>query len=256
MKVYISHTNEDVKIANTIRNYLANRNIEVFDEKANISMGSNLVSFINEAISSSDAVLFVISKNTHKSRWVHQEISLALNNKLKGKEVKLIPIVVEKNLEIPFFLKEYIYLDLSKDQDFESGMSKIVQSLESGKKTSIQQDLETKVENIEIEKKLLLLESLEYEEYKKFRSRQMFFITMIATLISSIAASVGLLSWVAKIEHSNFEWILAFLVGAIASMLGSLLYMRKEQPHKNELLKKIEEIHATLKDVEARHDKQ
>jgi hypothetical protein len=38
-------------------------------------------------------------------------------------------------------------------------------------------------------------------------------------------------------------------------MLGSLLYMRKEQPHKDELLKKIDELHASLKDMEARHDK-
>ncbi|MDO3383757.1 toll/interleukin-1 receptor domain-containing protein [Gilvimarinus algae] len=255
MKVFISHTSEDAQIAKNIRNYLAHRDIDVFDDKTDISMGSNLASSINEAISSSDAVLFVISKNTEKSRWVHQEMSLALNNKLKGKEVKLIPIVVEKNSEIPFFLKDYLYLDISKGQDFESGMSKIVQSLASDKKTSIQQDLETKVENIEIEKKLLMLKSLEHEEHKKFRSRQMFFITMIATLISSIAASVGLLGWVAKIEYSNFEWVLAFLVGAVASMLGSLLYMRKEQPHKDEVLKKIEEIHATLKDMEARHDK-
>ncbi|MES3008542.1 MAG: toll/interleukin-1 receptor domain-containing protein [Pseudomonadota bacterium] len=255
MKVFISHTSEDSQIANNIRNYLAHRDIEVFDDKTDISMGSNLASSINEAIGSSDAVLFVISKNTDKSRWIHQEMSIALNNKLKGKEVKLIPIVVEKNTEIPFFLKDYLYLDISKGQDFESGMSKIVKSLASDQKTSIKQDLETKVENIEIEKKLLMLKSLEYVEYKKFRSRQMFFITMIATLISSIAASVGLLGWVANIEYSNFEWILAFLVGAVASMVGSLLYMRKEQPHKDEVLRKIEELHATLKDMEARHDK-
>jgi hypothetical protein len=182
-------------------------------------------------------------------------MSLAVNNKLKGKDVKLIPVVAEKNSEIPFFLKDYLYLDLTRGQDFDFGMSRLLESLASDKKTSIAQDLETKVANIEIEKELLKLKSLEHEEYKKFRSRQMFFITMIATLVSSIVASVGLLGWVAKIEYSNFEWILAFLVGAAASMLGSLLYMRKEQPHKDELLKKIDELHASLKDMEARHDK-
>lgn len=256
MKVFISHSSEDAQIAKNIRNYLAHRDIEVFDDKTDISIGSNLASSINEAISSSDAVLFVISKNTDKSRWVHQEMSLAINNKLKGKEVKLIPIVVEKNSEIPFFLKDYQYLDISKGQDFESGISKIVQSLASDNKTSIEQDLETKVANIEIEKQLLMLKSLEHEEYKKFRSRQMFFTAMIATLISSIAASVGLLGWVANIDYSNFKWIIAFLVGALTSMVGSLLYMRKEQPHKDELKKKIEKLHTTLKDMEARHDKQ
>lgn len=131
MKVFLSHTSDDAQIARNIRNYLTQRDIHVFDDKADISMGSNFASSINEAISSSDAVLFIISKKTDKSRWVHQEMALALNNKLKGKEVKLIPIVVEKNSEIPFFLKDYLYLDISKGQDFESGMAKIIQSLNS-----------------------------------------------------------------------------------------------------------------------------
>lgn len=255
MKVFISHASEDTQIAQKIRSYLANKDIDVFDDKTDISMGSNLASSINEAISSSDAILFVISKNTEKSRWVNQEISLAINNKLKGKDVKLIPIVAEKNSAIPFFLKDYVYLDLTRSQTFDSGMSRLLESLSSDKKTSIAQDLEAKVANIEIEKELLKLKSLEHEEYKKFRSRQMFFITMIATFVSSIVASAGLLGWVAKIEYSNFEWVLAFLVGAAASMLGSLLYMRKEQPHKDELLKKIDELHASLKDMGARHGK-
>ena len=255
MKVFISHTNEDAHIAKKIRNYLVHSDIEVFDDKADISMGANLASSINEAIDASDAVLFVISRSTDKSRWVHQEMSLAISNKLNGKSVKLIPIVVEKNSEIPFFLKDYIYLDISRGQDFEVGMSRLVEGLRSEKKTSLHQDLEAKVTSIEIERELLKIKSLEHEEFRKFRSRQMFFIAMIATLVSSVVVSIGLLGWVAKIEYSNFEWIIAFLVGAMASMLGSLLYMRKEKPHKDELLRKIDELHNSLKEMEARHDK-
>ncbi|BFM06941.1 toll/interleukin-1 receptor domain-containing protein [Halioxenophilus aromaticivorans] len=255
MKVFISHTNEDAHIAIKIRNYLVHSDIDVFDDKADISMGSNLASSINEAIDASDAVLFIISRNTDKSRWVHQEMSLAISNKLNGKSVKLIPIVVEKNSEIPFFLKDYLYLDLSRGQDFETGMSRLIEGLRSDKKTSIQQDLEAKVTSIEIEKELLKIKSLEHEEFRKFKSRQMFFIAMIATLVSSVVVSIGLLGWVAKIEYSNFEWIIAFLVGAMASMLGSLLYMRKDRPHKDELVRKIDELHNSLKEMEARHDK-
>lgn len=255
MKVFISHTNEDAQVAKNIRNHLVRNNIDVFDDKADISMGSNLASSINEAINASDAVLFIISKNIDKSRWVHQEMSLAISNKLNGKPVKLIPIVVEKNFEIPFFLKDYLYLDISKGQDFDSGMSRLIDGLRSDKKTSLQQDLEAKITNIEIEKELLKIKSLEHEELKKFRSRQMFFIAMIATLVSSVVASFGLLGWVAKIESSSFEWIIAFFAGAITSMLGSLLYMKKEKLHKGELVRKIDELHNSLKEMDARHDK-
>ena len=266
MKVFISYTSEDARIAQKIRNYLAHSYIDVFDDKADISMGSNLASSINEAIDASDAVLFIISRNTDKSRWVHQEMSLAISNKLNGKSVKLIPIVVEKNSDIPFFLKDYLYLDMTKGQDFETAMSRLIEGLRSDKKTSIQQDLEAKLTNIEFEIELLESKRFKHEEFRRFKSRQLFFIVMIATLVSSLVASFGLLGWVAKIEYSNFELtIMAFLVGAMASMLASLLYMHKERSHKNEMVKKINELnnsleeiyqlHNSVKEMAARHEK-
>lgn len=255
MKVFISHSNEDAQIAKKIRNYLVHQGIDVFDDKTDISMGSNLTSSINEAISTSDAALFIISKSSEKSRWVHQEMSLAISNRLKGQEIKLIPIVTERNLEIPFFLKDYVYLDISSGHDFEHEMGRLIAGLKINQKTSIQQDLAAKITNIEIEKELLKIKSLEHEEYKKFKARQMFFIAMIATLISSVAASIGLLGWVAKIDFSDLEWAIPFFIGALSSMLGSLLYMRKEKPHKDELIRRIDELHNSLKDMEARRDK-
>lgn len=255
MKVFISHSNDDAQVAKKIRNYLVHKGIDVFDDKADISMGSNLISSINEAINTSDAVLFIISRNSEKSRWVHQEMSLAVSNRLKGKPVKLIPVVIERNSEIPFFLKDYVYLDMSQSGDFESAMHRLIEGLARNQETSVQQDLTAKIRNIEIEKELLKIKSLEHEEYKKFKSRQMFFFAMIATLISSVAASIGLLGWAAKIEYSNFQWIVAFFLGALASMIGSLLYMRKERPHKEDLIRKLDELHNSLKEMESRHDK-
>ena len=84
-------------------------------------------------------------------------------------------------------------------------MGRILEGLSSVQNTSIEQDLAAKVSNIGIEKELLKLQRLEHEEYKKFKTRQMFFVSMIATLISAIVASVCLLGLVAKIDYSNFE---------------------------------------------------
>lgn len=255
MSVFLSYSFDDHQTVQKVRNYLVHHGIEVFDDKTDITTGDNITASINEAINSSDAVLFFVSKNSDKSRWVHQEMSLAVSNKLKGKNIKLIPILIEKNVELPFFLKDYLYLDISGSSSFEADMNKLIEGLGSEKSTSAEQDLAAKISNIEIERELLKLKSLEHEEHKKFKSRQMFFVSMIATLVSAIVASVGLLGWVAKIDFANFEWILAFLAGAMASMIGSVLYMRKEKPHKDELLRKIDEIHDSLKKMEAHNDK-
>lgn len=255
MRVFLSHSYEDNDIANKVRNYLAHHDMAVFDDKADIATGASLNASISHAISNSDAVLFFISKNSEKSQWVQQEMSLAVSNRLKGKDVKLIPVLLDKSAEIPFFLKDYLYLDISKSNDFDISMKKLMEGIVSVQKTSLKQDLEAKVANIEIEKEILKVKSLEHEEFKKFKTRQMFFVSMIVTLVSAIVVSVGLLGWLAKIEYSNFEWIIAFLVGSMASMLGSILYMKKEKPNKEELNRKIDDLHEMVKKMEARHDR-
>ncbi|KVX03221.1 toll/interleukin-1 receptor domain-containing protein [Shewanella frigidimarina] len=255
MRVFLSHSYEDNDIASKVRNYLAHHDLTVFDDKADIATGASLNASISQAISDSDVVLFFVSKNSEKSQWIQQEMSLAVSNRLKGKDVKLIPIVLDRNAEIPFFLKDYLYLDMSKSKDFDISMKKLVDGIKSNSKTSVKQDLEATVANIEIEKELLKIKSLEHEEFKKFKTRQMFFVSMIVTLVSAIVASVGLLGWLAKVDYSNFEWIIAFLAGAMASMFGSIIYMKKEKPNKNELNKKINDLHEMIKKMEARHDR-
>lgn len=255
MKVFLSYSSDDHKVAQKVRNFLVHHNVEVFDDKSDIATGANLTASINEAINNSDAVLFFISKSSDKSQWMQQEMSIAVSNKFQGKEIKLIPIVIEKNAEVPFFLKDYVYLDISGTSNFEKAMARLLKGLSSSQNTSIEQDLAAKVLNIEIEKELLKLKSLEHEEYKKFKTRQMFFVSMIVTLISAIVASVGLLGWVAKIDYSNFEWVIAFLAGAIASMTASILYMRKEKPHKDDLIRKIGNLHKSLKKMETHNEK-
>lgn len=254
MRVFLSHSYEDDDIASKVRNYLVHHDMAVFDDRADIATGASLNASISQAISNSDAVLFFISKNSEKSQWVQQEMSLAVSNRLKGKDVKLIPVVLDKSAEIPFFLKDYLCLDISKSKDFDASMKKLIEGIRSVQGTSLRQDLEAKVANIEIEKEILKIKLLEHEEFKKFKTRQMFFVSMIVTLVSAIVVSVGLLGWLAKIEYSDFEWLIAFLVGSMASTLGSILYMKKEEPNKENINRKIDDLHEMVKKMEARHD--
>lgn len=254
MRVFLSHSYEDNDIAQKVRNYLVHHDLDVFDDKSDIATGSNLKASINQAISDSDAVLFFVSKNSEKSQWVQHEMSLAVSNRLNGKDVKLIPVVLDKHAEVPFFLKDYLYLDMSRSKDFESSMMKLIEGIKSEHRTSAREDLEAKVADIEIEKEFLKLKSMEHQEFNKFKTRQMFFVSMTVTLVSAIIVSIGLLGWVAKIDYSQFEWVIAFLVGSMATMFGSILYMRKERPNKEELNKRIDDLHKLIKDLGVRND--
>ncbi|MFP1821058.1 toll/interleukin-1 receptor domain-containing protein [Lonsdalea quercina] len=255
MKIFLSYAHNDERIAQRIRNYLTHQDMDMIFVMSEMTTGSNLQSSINDAIANSDAVLFIISKNTEKSEWVSQEISLAIYNKTNGKDIKLIPLRVDKNVEIPFFLKNYIYLDLSDDSDFESAMSKLIMGLYKKKTTSTEEELSIQVERIKLEAKYLKLKELQYEEYKKFKNRQVIFITMISMLLSAVMVSISLVGWLAKIEFSQIQLISALLIAVLSSTSGALLYLRKTKSNTSEIKKKIDELGDAVRKMEARHGK-
>ncbi|EFH6051719.1 toll/interleukin-1 receptor domain-containing protein [Escherichia coli] len=255
MKIFLSYAHDDERIAQRIRNYLTHHCGDMIFVMSDMTTGSNLQSSISDAIANSDAVLFIISKNTEKSEWVSQEISLAIYNKAKGKDIKLIPLRVDKNAEIPFFLKSYIYLDLSDDADFESEMSRLVIGLHKKMTTSAEEELSIQAERIRLESEYLKVRELQYNDYKKFKNRQIIFITMISTLLSAIIISISLVGWLAKIEFSQIQLILALLMSVLSSTLGAIFYLRKVKSNRHEIKKKIDELSDAVRKMEARHGK-
>lgn len=238
MKIFLSYVHNDEHIAQKIRNYLTRHSVDMAFVMSDMTTGSNLQNSINDAIASSDAVLFIISKSAEKSEWMSQEISLAIYNKINGKDIKLIPVRVDKNAEIPFFLKNYIYLDLYDDADFESAMSRLVIGLDKKTTISSEDELSIQAERIKLESEYLKVKELQYDENKKFKNRQVIFITMISMLLSAVIVSISLVGWLAKIDVSQLKFILALLIAVLSSTLGAILYLRKIKSHRHEIIKK------------------
>ncbi|WP_261867500.1 toll/interleukin-1 receptor domain-containing protein [Pectobacterium carotovorum] len=255
MKIFLSYAHNDERIAQRIRNYLTHHGVDIDFVMSDMTTGSNLKSSINDAIANSDAVLFIISKNTEKSEWMSQEISLAIYNKTNGKNIRLIPLRVDKNAEIPFFLKSYSYLDLSNNADFESAMSRLVIGLHKKMTTSAEEELSIQAEGIKLEAESLKMKELQYDDYKKFKNRQVIFITMISMLLSAIIVSISLVGWLAKIEFSQIQLILALLMVILISALGAIFYLRKIKYNSHEIIKKIDELSDAVRKMEARHGK-
>ncbi|MFT6835612.1 MAG: hypothetical protein ACJA0H_001652 [Francisellaceae bacterium] len=124
MSIFLSYAYRDNDVIQKVRNHLVHNQIDVFDDRNDIAAGASLIRSINDAIDHSDTLLFFISGNSEKSIWMSQEISLAINKKMNGGEATLIPILLEKNAKTPFFLKDYLYLDLTDESNFDAVMDK------------------------------------------------------------------------------------------------------------------------------------
>lgn len=254
MKVFCSYSQNDKELVTKVKERLYKNGFDVFDQNNDISIGSNLLSAINDAINSSDAVLFFISKNTGDSYFMQQEISLAVSNKLNGKEIKLIPIKLDEGAEIPFFLKDYLYLDASDPSDFEMVINQLTIDLQKENKSSIKNDQAIKFEQLKIEKELLLIERVKQEEYEKYKIRQISFITAMIAGVALLIASLSVFSYFININN-YFKLLIAFSFGVIASTFAASSFMKQKNKKTDDILRKINELNELMRRMEARNGK-
>lgn len=128
MKISISYSHQDKKWASLIEERLQSVGHEVSIDSWNFKVGDNLLKKIEESLSSADAIVFLISKNSLASKSVMHEFSAIAFGELSKKRQRIIPILIDKS-QVPTYLSNYVYLDLAAD--VEVGLEKLVNSLAS-----------------------------------------------------------------------------------------------------------------------------
>ncbi len=88
MKVFISHSTRDQGLVISLAKLLQHLGIQVFVAEWYLSPGARLDAKIKKKIRDADFVVALLSRNGIRSKWVHQEIGIALE---AGKHI--IPIV-------------------------------------------------------------------------------------------------------------------------------------------------------------------
>jgi len=209
MKVYLSYTNEGEYLAQLIRKELENQNIQVWSSRENIIPGEAWINSILHAIESSDAFLPIISKNSYSSSGSNSEISLALSSQRISKTQKIIPILAEKNAEIPFFLRDIQYADFSNKDLFNEQLTKLVYLLKSErsiKEADQEFQLQNKINYLKADMEALETQILENER-KRFR-----YITRITAFLSSFVITLTAMFAIWSIVNVQGKWPIYILV--------------------------------------------
>ena len=94
-----------------------------------MSPGESIAGRIGTAIMAADAVVFVISKDTSQSSWVGSEIALAVARKAGGDHVRVIPVLIDRAAELPFFLRDIQYVDMTHADAVPESPEKLIASL-------------------------------------------------------------------------------------------------------------------------------
>ncbi|MFS2137778.1 toll/interleukin-1 receptor domain-containing protein [Duganella sp. Dugasp56] len=239
MRIFLSYARDDSLIVAKFAERLEAEGYDVFFDASDLQLGASFSAALSEEINSADIVIFFLSKKALESSWFNRELGIAVSNRYSELQTRIIPIILDKEVQAPFFLSDYVCLDLSSaesESDFDEKISSLVSSLKKIEiKGAPETDLMQRQREIELERQFLLVKKIQQEELEKHRARQLFFLTTIAALFSMTGVIIFLLTSFANVRFEEFGWLLSTLLGAASAMIGSYLYMRKEEPEKRRL---------------------
>lgn len=135
--IFLSHSSKDKDFVRSLAEDLTSAGVQVWLDEAELHVGDSLVDKIGRAVNEMDYLGVVLSQSSISSEWVRREVEIALNHEIRGKQVKVLPILKEP-CDIPPFLIGKVYADFSKPELYQPALSKLLHGLGVGGKTITQ----------------------------------------------------------------------------------------------------------------------
>jgi transcriptional regulator with XRE-family HTH domain len=138
--VFLSHSEEDGEVAQQISEWLAQRGIEIYDWQDQSQRGGLFIRQIEQAISTADAFLVLLSPSFLASHWCRRERDLAMIRELElqSSGSARVFIHVLKVDDTPYadagFLQSYDWLDLTHGQDRHEALADLLDQLQPSRK--------------------------------------------------------------------------------------------------------------------------
>lgn len=124
--IFLCHSHKDKPFARKLSEKVKANGIRVWIDEAEMLPGDSLISKIESAIEEFAYLGVILSPNSVSSEWVRIEVNLALTMEIKGKRVKVLPLLYQK-CNIPGFLGDKVYADFT--EDFEVGFESLLARL-------------------------------------------------------------------------------------------------------------------------------
>jgi hypothetical protein len=152
--VFLSHSSKDKFFVRKIAERLTLSGVKVWIDEAEIKIGDSLIDKISQGIKGADYLVVVLSHNSVSSSWVQRELYLSITQEIIGKNIKVLPVLID-NCEIPFFLRDKLYADFTKEEMFEHSFRLILDAvgatnIETHKGVIVQGNNEEKAKNDEV----------------------------------------------------------------------------------------------------------
>jgi hypothetical protein len=132
-RIFISYTHADGTFVQRLIDGLQQSGLRPWIDKLDLRGGDSLIQKIGSAISASTYMLAIISPRSVRSKWVNEELSLALTVQFAGGDLTVIPIVRSISAEdLPPFLRSRLCIDFTPrgPKKFEQALRLLIASLD------------------------------------------------------------------------------------------------------------------------------
>lgn len=108
--IFISYSHIDKIFAKKLVQKLESHGVKVWLDEKSLEVGDLIVRSVFKAIEKCSFFAVILSRNSVKSEWVKREIDLATSHEIKGKHVKVLPLLIDE-CKIPEYLVGKYYAD-------------------------------------------------------------------------------------------------------------------------------------------------
>jgi hypothetical protein len=149
MKIFLSHSSLDKPFVKRLHEALTLLGISTFFDERDIKVGDDIRQLIELGIDQSTHLIYVISKESLKSRWVQDELSMAKFKAMSGKGVRILPVLIEK-VTLPVGISHIKYADFTNwefSEQFYAGFNDLLNAFELKGRDTVAGDISLVLEN-------------------------------------------------------------------------------------------------------------
>lgn len=123
VKIFIGYAHQDNQFVEKLAEDIEEYGIEFWCDLWKFQAGYSLRTKVEQGVNAGDCLFVVLSQHSINSKWVENEISMALLKELEGRKIFFLPLLID-NSEIPLRLKGKFFADFRSD--YEKGIETIM----------------------------------------------------------------------------------------------------------------------------------
>jgi len=126
--IFLSHNHKDKPFVRRLATDISALGVKVWLDEAEMKVGDSIIAKITSAIDEMHYLGVVLSPNSASSRWVQEELQQALHTQMAIGKTKVLPILL-RDCIMPGFLRDKVFADFRDEQNYESALGKILESM-------------------------------------------------------------------------------------------------------------------------------